>query len=78
MTGFHCSKPAPSSLTLSFFDIVNVLMQYGVSISQHEKLRYDGFYDARPVKAAIAHGFITLHQSGVYLMFTQAGADLFA
>jgi len=53
-------------------------MQYGVSISQHEKLRYDGFYDARPVKAAIAHGFITLHQSGVYLMFTQAGADLFA
>ena len=30
------------------------------------------------VKAAIAHGWITLHPSGGYLMFTQAGADLFA
>jgi hypothetical protein len=30
------------------------------------------------VKAAIAHGWITLHPSGAYLMFTQAGANLFA
>jgi hypothetical protein len=30
------------------------------------------------VKAAIAHGWITLHPSGAYLMFTQAGTDLFA
>ena len=30
------------------------------------------------VKAAIAHGWITLHPSGGYLMFTQEGADLFA
>jgi hypothetical protein len=29
-------------------------------------------------KAAIAHGLITLHPSGVYLSFTQAGAELFA
>jgi hypothetical protein len=29
-------------------------------------------------KAAIAHGWLTTHPSGGYLMFTQAGADLFA
>jgi hypothetical protein len=29
------------------------------------------------VKAAIAHGWITMHPSGGYLSFTQAGADLF-
>jgi hypothetical protein len=29
------------------------------------------------VKAAVAHGWITLHPSGGYLSFTQAGADLF-
>ncbi|WP_029582933.1 hypothetical protein [Bradyrhizobium sp. URHD0069] len=30
------------------------------------------------VKAAVAHGWITAHPSGAYLMFTQAGAELFA
>ena len=30
------------------------------------------------VKAAIAHGWLTMHPSGGYLSFTQAGADLFA
>jgi hypothetical protein len=30
------------------------------------------------VKAAIAHGWITMQPSGGYLSFTQAGADLFA
>jgi len=30
------------------------------------------------VKAAIAQGWITMHPSGGYLSFTQAGADLFA
>jgi hypothetical protein len=30
------------------------------------------------VKAAIAHGWMTMHPSGAYLSFTQAGADLFA
>jgi hypothetical protein len=30
------------------------------------------------VKAAIAHGWITMHSSGGYLMFTQEGSDLFA
>jgi hypothetical protein len=30
------------------------------------------------VKAAVAHGSITLHPSGTYLIFTQAGAELFA
>jgi hypothetical protein len=30
------------------------------------------------VKAAIAHGWITMHPSGGYLMFTQEGADRFA
>ena len=29
-------------------------------------------------KAAIAHGWLTMHPSGGYLTFTQAGADLFA
>jgi hypothetical protein len=30
------------------------------------------------VKAAIAHGWLTMHPSGAYVSFTQAGADLFA
>ena len=30
------------------------------------------------VKAAIAHGWITMHPSGGYLSFTQEGVDLFA
>jgi hypothetical protein len=30
------------------------------------------------VKAAIAHGWLTMHSSGAYLSFTQAGAELFA
>ena len=30
------------------------------------------------VKAAIAHGWLTMHPSGGYLSFTQAGADLFS
>ena len=30
------------------------------------------------VKAAVAHGWITMHPSGGYLSFTQAGAELFA
>ena len=30
------------------------------------------------VKAAIAYGWLTMHPSGGYLSFTQAGADLFA
>ena len=39
-----------------------------------------GNYDeyGAAVKAAIAHGWITLHPSGAYLSFTQEGADLFA
>ena len=30
------------------------------------------------VRAAIDRGYITVHQSGAYLSFTQAGSDLFA
>jgi hypothetical protein len=30
------------------------------------------------VKAAVAHGLITVHPSGAYFSFTQTGADLFA
>ena len=30
------------------------------------------------MKAAIAHGYLAMHQSGGYVTFTQAGADLFA
>jgi hypothetical protein len=33
---------------------------------------------AMAVKAAIAHGWITMHPSGGYVTFTQAGADLLA
>jgi hypothetical protein len=33
---------------------------------------------ARAVKAVIARGLMTLHPSGGYLSFTQAGSDLFA
>ena len=37
---------------------------------------YEEYHAA--VKAAIAHDWITMHSSGAYLMFTQAGADLLA
>jgi hypothetical protein len=30
------------------------------------------------LKAAIVHDWITMHPSGAYLMFTQAGADMLA
>jgi hypothetical protein len=30
------------------------------------------------IKDAIERGWITMHPSGAYLMFTQAGTDLFA
>jgi hypothetical protein len=30
------------------------------------------------VKAAIAHGWLTMHPFGAYLSFTQAGMDLLA
>jgi len=30
------------------------------------------------VRAAIDHGYVTVHPSGAYLSFAQAGADLFA
>jgi hypothetical protein len=30
------------------------------------------------MKAAIAHGYFTMHPSGGYVTFTRAGADLFA
>jgi hypothetical protein len=33
---------------------------------------------ASAVKAAVDRGYMTLHTSGAYMTFTQAGADLFA
>jgi hypothetical protein len=30
------------------------------------------------MKAAIAHGYVTMHPSGGYVTFTQEGANLFA
>jgi hypothetical protein len=30
------------------------------------------------LKLAIAHGWLEMHESGTYVKFTQAGADLFA
>jgi hypothetical protein len=33
---------------------------------------------AAALKAAIDRGYLTLHPSGAYVTFTQAGADLFA
>lgn len=33
---------------------------------------------AAAMRAAIADGFLTMHPSGGYVSFTQAGADLFA
>jgi hypothetical protein len=53
-----------------------------LSVAVINKLFRDagGSYEeyAVAVKAAIAHDWITMHPSGGYLMFTQAGADLFA
>jgi hypothetical protein len=39
-----------------------------------------GSYDeySTAVKTAVDRGYVTMHPSGAYLSFTQAGADLFA
>ena len=44
------------------------------------QFRNAGSYDeyGAAVKATIAHGWLTMHPSGAYLSFTQAGAELFA
>jgi hypothetical protein len=39
--------------------------------------RHSCAYICLAVKSAIAHAWITVHPSGAYLMFTQAGANLF-
>jgi hypothetical protein len=43
---------------------------------------YDGApwteMDIEDLKAAVEHGYFTMHPSGGYVSFTQAGADLFA
>jgi hypothetical protein len=53
-------------------------LQIGIINSQF--VSAGGSYDeySAAVKAAIAHGYVTMHRSGAYLSFTQEGADLFA
>ena len=51
-----------------------------VAVINKQFLAAGGSYEeyGAAVKAAIAHGWITMHPSGAYLMFTQEGADLLA
>jgi hypothetical protein len=51
-----------------------------VAVINKQFVAAGGSYDeySGAIAAAIAHGWLTMHPSGAYLSFTQAGADLFA
>jgi hypothetical protein len=53
---------------LSVGTLNNQMMATGASAAEY----------GAAMKAAIAHGYFTMHPSGGYVTFTQAGADLFA
>jgi hypothetical protein len=77
--------PSPEASERKLLELANaVVADYAgrLDVGAINKLFRDagGSYEEyrAAVKAAIAHGWITMHPSGGYLSFTQAGADLFA
>ena len=75
----------PEAATTKLLEIANGLEadhagRLAVEVINRQFRAAGGSYEeyGAAVKAAVAHGWITLHPSGAYLSFTQAGADLFA
>jgi hypothetical protein len=75
----------PEAAERKLLEIANALEadhagRLSVTIINRQYREASGSYEEYEIalKVAIAHGCITVHPSGVYLSFTQAGADLFA
>jgi hypothetical protein len=75
----------PESAERKLLEIANALEtdhagRLSVAIINRQYREDGGSYEEYGIalKAAIAHRWITVHPSGAYLSFTQAGADLFA
>ena len=77
--------PTPEATERKLLELANAVQpdhagRLSVEIVNRQFRDAGGSYEeyGAAVKAAIAHGWITLHPSGAYLSFTQEGADLFA
>ena len=79
------SFPTPEAAERKLLELANAIEpdhsgRLSVEIINRQFRDAGGSYEeyGAAVKAAVAHGWITMHPSGAYLMFTQEGADLFA
>jgi hypothetical protein len=77
--------PTPEAAERKLLELANAVQpdhagRLSIEIINRQFREAGGSYEeyGAAVKAAIAHGWITLHPSGAYLSFTQEGADLFA
>ena len=77
--------PTPEAAERKLLELANAVEadhagRLSVAVINKQFRDAGGSYDeyAAAVKAAIAHGWLTMHPSGAYLSFTQAGAELFA
>jgi hypothetical protein len=80
-----CPFPTPEAAERKLLELANAVEpdhpgRLSVETINRQFRDAGGSYEeyGAAVKAAITHGWITVHPSGVYLSFTQAGADLFA
>ena len=77
--------PTPKAAERKLLELANAVEpdhagRLSVEIINRQFREAGGSYEeyGAAVKSAIAHGRLTMHPSGGYLSFTQAGADLFA
>jgi hypothetical protein len=77
--------PTPEAAERGLLELANAMEadhagRLAVEIINRQFRDAGGSYEeySAAVKAALAHGWITMHPSGGYLSLTQAGADLFA
>jgi hypothetical protein len=77
--------PTPETAERKLLELANAVEadragRLAIEIINRQFRDAGGDYDeySAAIKGAVAHGLITLHPSGAYLSFTQAGADLFA
>jgi hypothetical protein len=78
-------SPTPEAAERKLLELANAVEadhagRLSVAVINTQFRNAGGSYEeyGSAVKAAIAHGWLTIHPSGAYLSFTQAGAELFA
>src|SRR6266516_3818204 len=76
---------APEAAERKLLELANAVEadhagRLSVAVINRQFREAGGSYEeyGKAVKAAIEHGWLTMHPSGGYLSFPQAGADLFA